>query len=340
MSTYKVSQNVLNRSVLKTINKNNYGMSPLIAGMGAGIIENENKIYTACSLRSAEYPNSVLCAVYAAANNMYAASVVPIAAADTVILPAEFNEAALQEIIKDIKKAADFIGVPVVAGHTAFSDSVTVPQVSITMLGKKEYVTENTMNKVLNTSRQSTFSNGCGLKQQEVLCGSIIMAGYAGIEGTLEIYSDKKEELTERFSENFLGGIDNMRNRLCIKQQYESIRYNSDVIYTQDVSESGIFGALWEMSEYLGCGMKVYLKKIGLMQETIELCELYDINPYILKSLGAQLIVTRSPESVINDLAAAKIAASVIGTVEAGNDKIIINEDETRYLEPYRMPKF
>lgn len=40
-----------------------------------------------------------------------------------------------------------------------------------------------------------------------------------------------------------------------------------------DVTEGGIFGALWEMGAASGVGIVADLDKIPIRQETIELCE-------------------------------------------------------------------
>lgn len=62
-----------------------------------------------------------------------------------------------------------------------------------------------------------------------------------------------------------------------------------------DLSQGGIFTALWEMAERAGVGLEVDLKRIPVKQETIELCEYFDINPYNLYSAGALLIGTDRP---------------------------------------------
>lgn len=59
-----------------------------------------------------------------------------------------------------------------------------------------------------------------------------------------------------------------------------------------DVTEGGIFGALWEMAEASGVGLCVDLKKIPIRQETIEICEFFNLNPYQLISSGSMLIGT------------------------------------------------
>lgn len=43
----------------------------------------------------------------------------------------------------------------------------------------------------------------------------------------------------------------------------------------QDLSEGGIFGALWEMADGAGIGLDVALKRIPIQQETVEICEFF-----------------------------------------------------------------
>lgn len=101
-----------------------------------------------------------------------------------------------------------------------------------------------------------------------------------------------------------------------------------------DVTEGGVFGALWEMAEASGVGLDIDLKKIPIRQETIEICEVYDINPYLLISSGAMLIGTDHGSRLVEELTRAGIHASVIGYAVEGRDRIVRNGDEKRFLEP------
>jgi hydrogenase maturation factor len=101
-----------------------------------------------------------------------------------------------------------------------------------------------------------------------------------------------------------------------------------------DVTEGGVFGALWEMAAASGTGIEVDLKKIPVRQETVEICEYFDINPYMLISSGAMLIATAHGSHLVDRLAAAGIHGAVIGCATSGNDRIIRNGDERRFLEP------
>lgn len=60
-----------------------------------------------------------------------------------------------------------------------------------------------------------------------------------------------------------------------------------------DVSEGGVFAALWEMAEGAGVGLTIDMKKLPLRQETVEVCEFCNVNPYELRSGGSLIIAIR-----------------------------------------------
>ncbi|MBQ9594105.1 MAG: hydrogenase maturation factor, partial [Lachnospiraceae bacterium] len=63
-------------------------------------------------------------------------------------------------------------------------------------------------------------------------------------------------------------------------------------------------------------------------------CEYYGINPYMLMSSGCLLIGCDHGASLVTELAGAGIPAAVIGRVTGGNDRVILNRGERRYLTP------
>ena len=69
------------------------------------------------------------------------------------------------------------------------------------------------------------------------------------------------------------------------------------------------------------------------MQETIEICECYRLNPYQLRSEGCFLIVTDEESRVERLLAEQGIRGTVIGEIANNNDKIIRNGEDIRYID-------
>jgi hydrogenase maturation factor len=110
----------------------------------------------------------------------------------------------------------------------------------------------------------------------------------------------------------------------------------SGVCGMHDVSRGGIFGALWEMASGAGVGLEIDLKKLPVKQETIEICEFFELNPYELLSGGCLIMVTGDGVALVDALSREEIPAVIVGRTTDGNDRVLWNEDEKRYLD---LPK-
>ena len=88
------------------------------------------------------------------------------------------------------------------------------------------------------------------------------------------------------------------------------------------------------MAEASGVGLEIDLKKIPVRQETIEICEFFGLNPYELISGGSMLMAAEDGNQLVHELKKAGIPAAVIGKAMAGNDRVLRNEEERRFLEP------
>ncbi len=66
----------------------------------------------------------------------------------------------------------------------------------------------------------------------------------------------------------------------------------------------------------------------------MEVCEFFGINPYQLISSGCMLMAAENGMTLQRELEKAGICASIIGKATEGNDRVLLNEDERRFLEP------
>ena len=82
--------------------------------------------------------------------------------------------------------------------------------------------------------------------------------------------------------------------------------------------------------------MVVHTHKIPIRQETIEVCEIVDVNPYQMLSAGSILAVTSQPQELLAAYQKAGIPAAEIGILTKGHDRVLPNGEDTRYLEPFR----
>lgn len=90
------------------------------------------------------------------------------------------------------------------------------------------------------------------------------------------------------------------------------------------------------MAEASGVGLEIDLKKIPIRQETVEICEYFDVNPYGLISSGMMLMASADGNALVLALQEAGILATVIGKATEGNDRVIIRDEERRFWNRQR----
>lgn len=160
----------------------------------------------------------------------------------------------------------------------------------------------------------------------------ILLAGWIGMEGMLRILEEAEEELQYRFSKAFLEQIRGYREALFLGNRLTAEDRRA-TWYSCQVADGGILSALWDLALELGAGVDLDLKTFPLLQETIEVCEHYRVNPYQLASAGAFLLVTEDGSGLAEQLAKRRIPCAVIGRVTDSHDKIIRNGEEVRYID-------
>lgn len=168
---------------------------------------------------------------------------------------------------------------------------------------------------------------------------NIILAGYIATEAAHRLIKYEKPALSCRFSDRFLRLADEMTGNntvnhasICNIISESGINVSEEDIL--ELSELGIFGGLWEFEEIHGHGLSIDLSKISIRQEVIEICEQLNVNPYTYPSQGAWLIRSDRAYELKDYFERNNIQAEVIGYETKDNDRVIINEDEKRFLTP------
>lgn len=101
--------------------------------------------------------------------------------------------------------------------------------------------------------------------------------------------------------------------------------------------EGGILTALWDYFDAFSLGFAIELRKIPVLQETIEVCEVFDGNPYRLQSEGCFLVTAANGGALVQALQTQGISASVIGrTTKQIGRRIYNGEIETFLDKPTR----
>lgn len=163
----------------------------------------------------------------------------------------------------------------------------------------------------------------------------VVMTKWLGLEGTSLIASQRMKELASRYPLGLVEqAVDFDRFLSSVPEAATAVQ--SGVSAMQAVREGGVFGGLWQLAKANGVGLVIDLKQIPVKQETIEVCEFYDVNPYELLSGGSMLMITQGGTRLVSLLAEQGISAAVIGRTTDNNDRILVNDEEKRFLEPAR----
>lgn len=296
MKCGKVSQTVLRRSVLKEIKPEREENAERLSSINAA---------TAVYDRIGRY------AFFKAVNDLAAKG----ALVDRVLALALFPPDAEEEEIR--RAAAEFgalcrqYGIRPVGGHTEISSAVTRPVITVSASGR-----------AADPAYPAKAQAG----------DSLILTKSIALEGTAILAHIKEKKLKEYFPAFLVERAKQFEESLSVLEEAEIAR-TAGVHAMQDLSQGGIFGALWEFAEASDIGMEIDLKRIPIRQETVEICDYLDVNPYELISGGSLLLAAPDGEEVLLRLKEKNISAAIIGRVTKAKGRKLHNDGEVRYLD-------
>ena len=312
----KVSENVLKRSVLKQIHT---GREEVICGAGLG----ENcAVFTffgdECMLISTHQTtvagdSATRFCIHKAANNLTAAGAEIVAVELALLLPEAIEETKLRAMMEQAEETCAELNIQLSGGSTKVSKAVNCPVVTVTGIGRRT----------------------CGDIPKAKPGQDIVLTKWIGLEGTVLLAKAKEKELLTRYPLRMIKEAQSFDRWLSIVPE-AATAIKSGVYRMHDASEGGIFGALWEFGRMSGVGLEIDLKKLPIRQETVEICEFLELNPYELLSGGCLIIAADNGTDLAEKLMSGGIPAVVVGKVTDNNDRVLINEDERRFLD---LPK-
>lgn len=163
----------------------------------------------------------------------------------------------------------------------------------------------------------------------------VVMTKSIGIGGAAILAEKYENKLREKFAVSFVQDCLELKNYISVGKA-SKIAVENGAAYMHTVSDGGTFGAIWEIASVRDLGISVNIKDIPVWQEVIEISEVLDVNPYLLDGTGSLLIVCQDGIKMVGELEKEGICASVIGAITDSKDRVAINGDEVRYLEPPR----
>lgn len=100
----------------------------------------------------------------------------------------------------------------------------------------------------------------------------------------------------------------------------------------------GVLKALWDLGETLSSGMEISIRKIPIRQETVEICEYFDMDPYYSDTGAALLIASGEGHALCEALRREGIPAALIGVTTSSRARTVQYPGHLRYLDRFAAP--
>ena len=317
LKTGKVPESVLKRSIIKQIRTKR---DEIVVGAGVGedcaaiaLAADELFVTSTDPITGTGHDIGAL-SVHVTANDIASSGAEVIGIMLSILLPEGCEESELKSVMQQVEEVCGRLNIQTVGGHTEVTSVVNQPVITATGIGKVK------RDKLVTTA---------GARPGD----DVVITKWIGLEGTSIIAKEDEEHLLSRFPASMVETAKGFEQYLSVVPD-AGYAVKIGVTAMHDVTEGGVFGALWEVAEASGVGLEIELLDIPVRQETVEICEEYGISPYQLISSGSMLITTKNGAEVVKALKDAGINAAVIGKVTEGNDRILRNGDEIRYLTP------
>ena len=321
MKPGNITQTAWNRSVKKQLHTEmRYSVfrpSPEENCSGLRVASEEAVVWSSASV-TGDSPRTVWYAALQAAGNLAARGVMPQGISLRILFPEETEEEMLAAAAGEAQEVCSRMGT-----------ELTCLQGEVNPAVRQMIVVADAAGAADSRGFTGIMSPG-----QEIL-----LCGYTGLEGMLHILDEAEEELAERFVPSFLGQAGALQSDLVMPEQIlagcrtEASGGGRLISAARQIGSGGILAALWEMAEISGTGLEVSMEAMALKQETVEICEHFQINPYQMTSAGSYLIATEHAEELMGVLEKAGARAGRLGIAKAQNARVITSGDETRYLD-------
>ena len=256
----KITENALKRSVLKLLRTEYKDIKSAAVGSDCAFSANR-EAFSAQATVTADVSDPGFYAACKALIALFSQGITADHVSVSVMLPADAEEQMVKDIVKGAIAAAKMYDVPYAGGHTEVTKAVNRPLVTATAVAGR--------------------SDSPLIGAKPAVGDDLVVTKWIALEGTSMLASEKKGDLSSRFPVPFIEEAERFKALLDIRSE-AAVAVKSSVSAIHDVSSGGIYASLWEMCEKAGCGLEADLRKIPVRQETIEICEFFEINPYEL----------------------------------------------------------
>lgn len=237
--------------------------------------------------------------IHISCNDIASNGIQPLAITLAVMLPEGTTTEDVEQIMTQAGEAAERAGVEIVGGHTEVTRSVRQPVIVSTAFGRAV--------------------SGTSASARDMRPGDrILMTKYAGLEGTGIIAADLGRQLGGVLSEAEREEARALLDQVSVVKE-GVIAGEIGTAGMHDVTEGGIFGAVWEMCHISRLGARLDVDRIPVLPVTRKICDAFGIDCMRLISSGCMLMAAPADKAaeITRQVTAAGILITDVGEVLA-----------------------
>jgi len=189
---------------------------------------------------------------------------------------------------------------------------------------------------------------------------AVIVTGFVGLKGTAVLAARYKEKIDSHYpvylsrnAEHIADGIAEdaeeamkvirghlERNEQKVGKVVDDRSGNAatmgrveiDEAPVVEIADGGFLTAMWTLAKMAGQGFTLDLRKVPVKQESIEICELTEVNPYHLCSYGSVAAIVPDGLLLQEELEKIGIPSVIIGYTNSSKAHILMNDGTESHL--------
>jgi hydrogenase expression/formation protein HypE len=253
-------------------------------------------------------------AVHVACNDIAAMGARPTGVLVTLLLPPVDAVGHLDRLTDDVDRACRDLGIAVLGGHSEVVGALSQPILSLTAVG---------------TTPKSRIVRSTGVRPGDAL----IVTKAAATEGTALLATDFADELTRELGAELVARAQACWSEISVVPEGLAAA-EAGATAMHDVTEGGVLGAVMELAEASGLGVRLRVEQVPIRPVTAEICSYFSVDPLALVSSGSLLIA--GPREIADKLTAQGIRATVIGDVVGDGRRLLLRGKQMPLFAPPR----
>lgn len=253
-------------------------------------------------------------AVHVSANDVAANGAEPVCCLLTILVPPDTSMDYIAKVMQDAAQAAAELNIEISGGHTELTAAVNKPVLSTTVVGKAD------KNGLLSSD---------GAKAGD----DLVVTKTIGLEGTAILATDASKYLREFLTDEELVKAKNMIKSISVVKE-GMLAAAFGITAMHDITEGGLLGALYEMSEGSGLGFIVDDEAVPVDKVTAKVCAKLGLDVLRFLSSGSMLIAAPQGEKLVDHLRFHGVEASLIGKFTEAQGKLLKSKEGLKEVEP------